>query len=77
MRSVHVTGERLGLREVTVDDVDALHAVYGDPAATHHLPFDPRTREEVAEIVAEAITAAAATLAACTCWPSPTARRAR
>ncbi|GAA2646044.1 MULTISPECIES: GNAT family N-acetyltransferase [Nonomuraea] len=61
MRSVHVTGERLGLREVTVDDVDALHAVYGDPAATHHLPFDPRTREEVAEIVAEAITAAAAT----------------
>ncbi|MEU7893822.1 GNAT family protein [Nonomuraea sp. NPDC049152] len=58
MRSVHVTGKRLGLREVTDEDVDALHAVYGDPAATQHLPFDPRTRAEVVEIVDEAVAAA-------------------
>ncbi|GGS69683.1 N-acetyltransferase [Planobispora rosea] len=61
MRPVEISGKRLGLREVTVDDIDALHAVYGDPAATEHLPFDPRTREEVEQIVAEAAEAAAAT----------------
>ncbi|GAA3147755.1 GNAT family protein [Planomonospora alba] len=58
MRPVEISGKRLRLREVTPADVDALHAVYGDPAATEHLPFDPRTREEVEEIVAEAIEAA-------------------
>ncbi|GAA3104534.1 GNAT family N-acetyltransferase [Streptosporangium carneum] len=58
MRHVEITGKRLRLREVTVDDVDALHAVYGDPTATEHLPFDPRTREEVEGIVAEALRAA-------------------
>ncbi|MEU1732000.1 GNAT family protein [Streptosporangium sp. NPDC020145] len=58
MRHVDIPGRRLRLREVTVDDVDALHAVYGDPTATEHLPFDPRTREEVEEIVAEAMRAA-------------------
>lgn len=60
MRCVHVTGPRLSLRDVSPDDVDALHAVYGDPAATEHLPFNPRTREEVALIVDEAIAAAKA-----------------
>ncbi|MEV7012652.1 GNAT family protein [Streptosporangium sp. NPDC051022] len=58
MRHVEISGTRLRLREVTVDDVDALHAVYGDSTATEHLPFDPRTREEVEGIVAEAIRAA-------------------
>jgi RimJ/RimL family protein N-acetyltransferase len=58
MRPVEISGKRLGLREVTLADVDALHAVYGDPATTEHLPFDPRTREEVEEIVAEAIESA-------------------
>ncbi|MDP9841669.1 GNAT family N-acetyltransferase [Streptosporangium lutulentum] len=60
MRHVEISGKRLRLREVTVDDVDALHAVYGDPTATEHLPFDPRTREEVEEVVAEALRAAEA-----------------
>ncbi|GIH99415.1 GNAT family N-acetyltransferase [Planobispora takensis] len=60
MRDVVFSGKRLGLREVTIADADALHAVYGDPAATEHLPFDPRTREEVVDIVAEAIAAAGA-----------------
>ncbi|MBG0831156.1 GNAT family N-acetyltransferase [Planomonospora sp. ID67723] len=60
MRPVEISGKRLGLREVTTADVDALHAVYGDPTATEHLPFDPRTREEVEEIVTEALEAAGA-----------------
>ncbi|MEV0586448.1 GNAT family protein [Nonomuraea sp. NPDC050310] len=58
MRCVQVTGPRLGLREVTPADVDALHAVYGDPAATEHLPFNPRSRDEVAGMVDEALGAA-------------------
>ncbi|MFF5207250.1 GNAT family N-acetyltransferase [Streptosporangium sp. NPDC000396] len=57
MRHVDISGKRLRLREVTTADVNALHAVYGDPAATEHLPFDPRTREEVQEIVADALKA--------------------
>ncbi|GAA4224569.1 RimJ/RimL family protein N-acetyltransferase [Streptosporangium album] len=60
MRHVEISGKRLRLREVTVADVDALHAVYGDPTATEHLPFDPRTREEVEELVAQALEAAQA-----------------
>ncbi|MFC4056834.1 GNAT family N-acetyltransferase [Planomonospora corallina] len=58
MRPVEISGKGLGLREVTLADVDALHAVYGDPAATEHLPFDPRTRAEVEQLVTEAIEAA-------------------
>ncbi|MEU8201111.1 GNAT family protein [Streptosporangium sp. NPDC049046] len=58
MRHVEISGKRLRLREITIDDVDALHAVYGDPTATEHLPFDPRTREEVEETIIEAIKAA-------------------
>ncbi|SDI16213.1 Protein N-acetyltransferase, RimJ/RimL family [Sinosporangium album] len=60
MHSVHYSGVRLRLREVTPDDVDALLAIYGDPAATQHLPFNPRTRDEVEEIIAKAVEAAAA-----------------
>lgn len=60
MRCVQVAGDRLSLREVTPDDVDALHAIYGDPAATEHLPFTPRTRAKVAAIVEEALAAARA-----------------
>lgn len=59
MRGYEITGKGLGLREVRTEDVDALLAIYGDPAATEHLPFEPRTREEVEEIVAEALAAAA------------------
>ncbi|KAA6215002.1 N-acetyltransferase [Streptomyces albofaciens JCM 4342] len=51
---------RLALRELTIDDVDAVHAIYGDPAATEHLSFTPRTREEVGGIVARGIAAATA-----------------
>ncbi|MFB4275573.1 MULTISPECIES: GNAT family N-acetyltransferase [unclassified Nonomuraea] len=60
MRRVVCKGERLGLREVTEADVPALHAVYGDPATTQHLPFAPRSPQEVAVLVDRALEAAAA-----------------
>ncbi|WP_214324309.1 GNAT family N-acetyltransferase [Nonomuraea sediminis] len=60
MRSVHVNGSRLGLRDVTEADVAALHAVYGDPAVTEHMPFAPRTLDEVDRIIRDAMEAARA-----------------
>lgn len=60
MRRVVVKGERIGLRDVTEADVAALHAVYGDPAVTHHMPFSPRSVHEVAALVDQAVHAAAA-----------------
>ncbi|MEV1175854.1 GNAT family protein [Nonomuraea sp. NPDC049784] len=60
MRRVVYNGERLGLREVTEADVPPLHAVYGDHAATQHMPFGPRTQPEVARLVDQAMEAATA-----------------
>jgi [ribosomal protein S5]-alanine N-acetyltransferase len=42
---------RLTLREFTGTDLGALHTVYGDPATTQHLSFEPRSREQVAAIL--------------------------
>jgi ribosomal-protein-alanine N-acetyltransferase len=39
--------QRLTLRELTVDDIDALFEVLGDPVAMEHYPA-PKTRSEVA-----------------------------
>ncbi|MDA0638548.1 GNAT family protein [Nonomuraea sp. MCN248] len=47
------------LREVVEADIAPLHAIYGDPAATQHMPFAPRTLEQVADMVREARAAAA------------------
>ncbi|MGR8010644.1 GNAT family N-acetyltransferase [Streptomyces hypolithicus] len=52
---------RLAIRELTVDDEDAVHAVYGSSEATEHLSFEPRTREQVAGIVTRSIASAGAT----------------
>ncbi|MEV4111318.1 GNAT family protein [Nonomuraea sp. NPDC049695] len=60
MRRVVYNGERLGLREVTEADVPALHALYGDAAATQHMPFGPRSLAEVARLVEQAMEAATA-----------------
>lgn len=60
MRRVVCEGERVCLREVTEADVAALHGVYGDPAATQHMPFGPLALQEVAGLVDEAVKAAAA-----------------
>ncbi|TXK39889.1 GNAT family N-acetyltransferase [Nonomuraea sp. C10] len=59
MCEVVCKGERLWLREVTESDAAPLHAIYGDPAATQHMPFPPRTVGQVAEVVREAVAAAA------------------
>ncbi|MGW2415433.1 GNAT family N-acetyltransferase [Streptomyces tubercidicus] len=55
MHPVDIAGPRLQLRELTSDDVDAVHAIYGDAEATRHLSFEPRTHEQVGEIVARSI----------------------
>ncbi|MFG1707752.1 GNAT family N-acetyltransferase [Nonomuraea sp. M3C6] len=60
MRRVVCEGERLGLRDVTEADVGALHAIYGDPAATQHMPFAPRSLPEVVDLVDQAMEAASA-----------------
>ncbi|MEU4575091.1 GNAT family protein [Nonomuraea sp. ATR24] len=60
MRRVVCKGGRLWLGEVTEADVAALHAVYGDPGATQHMPFAPLSLPQVAGLVDEAVRAAAA-----------------
>ncbi|MFE2726058.1 GNAT family N-acetyltransferase [Kitasatospora sp. NPDC059327] len=51
MVPVRLTGPRLAIREFHhgPGDVDALYAVFGDPEATRHLPFEPRDREDCAD----------------------------
>ncbi|TQE15806.1 GNAT family N-acetyltransferase [Streptomyces ipomoeae] len=58
MYPVQRSSRRLGLRELTVDDVDGVFAIYGSQEATEHLSFEPRTREQVHHIVARSIAAA-------------------
>ncbi|WP_371671877.1 GNAT family N-acetyltransferase [Streptomyces sp. NBC_00289] len=58
MYPVQRSSQRLGLRELTVDDVDGVFAIYGNQEATEHLLFEPRTREQVGHIVARSIGAA-------------------
>ncbi|MEV8597315.1 GNAT family protein [Streptomyces sp. NPDC052012] len=51
MYPVKRSSSRLGLRELTAEDVDAVHAIYGSREATEHLSFEPRTHEQVAQII--------------------------
>ena len=46
------------MREFTASDVAGLHQVYGDPEATRHLSFEPRTLGQVDEIVKSAVRSA-------------------
>jgi [ribosomal protein S5]-alanine N-acetyltransferase len=57
---VKLAGITVMLRELTPDDAHALHQVYGDADATAHLSFEPRSLTEVRDIIAAAITDAAA-----------------
>ncbi|MET8677114.1 GNAT family protein [Streptomyces sp. NPDC004647] len=57
MYPVQHSTPRLSLRELTVDDVDGVLAIYGDPEATRYLSFEPRTREQVEALVRGAIAA--------------------
>jgi RimJ/RimL family protein N-acetyltransferase len=58
MYPVERSTPRLRLRELVTQDVDAMFAVYGSPEATEHLSFEPRTRDQVAQFVAEAVASA-------------------
>ncbi|MEU5162190.1 GNAT family N-acetyltransferase [Streptomyces sp. NPDC020875] len=58
MPPVHRTGPRLALRELEPADGDGVFAVYGDPVATRHLSFEPRTRDQAEGIVARSIASA-------------------
>lgn len=60
MFPVTVKGERVTLREFTDadGDIDAVLAVYGDPAVTEHLSFEPRNRDQVAATITAVTTAA-------------------
>lgn len=58
MYPVRVESERLRLRELNGADVDAVLRIYGDPVATRHLSFEPRSRTQVESIVRRAEQAA-------------------
>jgi RimJ/RimL family protein N-acetyltransferase len=60
MYPVKHSSPRLELRELAIEDVDAVFAIYGSPEATEHLSFEPRTREQVSQIVARSIASATA-----------------
>jgi RimJ/RimL family protein N-acetyltransferase len=49
--------ERLLLRTMTVEDIDDIHAYQSLPEVTRYLPFEPRSRDEVAEKIAKYSTA--------------------
>ncbi|MEU3220294.1 GNAT family protein [Streptomyces sp. NPDC006971] len=56
--TVHLAGPGLALREIEPGDTADLLAVYGDPEATRHLSFEPRTVEQVQAIVDRSIASA-------------------
>lgn len=60
MYPVQVSSDRLVLRELREDDAAPMHRVYGDPEATRHLSFEPRTLDQVTEIISAGLTAAVA-----------------
>ncbi|GAA3853749.1 GNAT family N-acetyltransferase [Streptomyces sedi] len=60
MYPIDLSTDRLSLRELTTDDVDAVHALYGNAEATRHLSFEPRTRDQVGGIVARSMVSAVA-----------------
>ncbi|WP_330310473.1 GNAT family N-acetyltransferase [Streptomyces sp. NBC_00523] len=61
MYPISRSAPRVGLREIADADVDAILAVYGSAAATEHMSFTPRTREQVEEIVSGFVASAAQT----------------
>ncbi|MET8270733.1 GNAT family protein [Streptomyces sp. NPDC005096] len=60
MYPIKRSSPRLDLRELALEDVDAVLAIYGSLEATEHLSFEPRTRDQVGEIVVRSIASATA-----------------
>lgn len=52
MYPVHLEGERIYLREVSMSDTDALQRVVGDPTVCETLIFEPKTLDETREYLA-------------------------
>ena len=50
-----ITTERLTLRPLTLDDVDAVHAYQSHEEVCRYVPFEPRTREVVADRIANVL----------------------
>ncbi|MGW2169222.1 GNAT family N-acetyltransferase [Streptomyces sp. NPDC001705] len=60
MYPVNRSSARLDLRELALGDEDEVLAIYGSAEATEHLSFEPRTPEQVAQIVARSMASATA-----------------
>ncbi|WP_055534661.1 GNAT family N-acetyltransferase [Streptomyces graminilatus] len=60
MCPVERSSQRLRLRELTIDDVEGVFALYGNEEVTEHLSFEPRTRDQVGQIVARSVASASA-----------------
>ena len=45
--------ERILLRTITTDDVDAIHAYQSDPEVCRYMLYEPRTKQEVAAKIAQ------------------------
>ena len=58
MHPINRSSARLNVRELALDDVDVMLAIYGSPEATEHLSFEPRSRDQVGQMVARSIAAA-------------------
>ncbi|MGK5543181.1 GNAT family N-acetyltransferase [Streptomyces sp. URMC 127] len=61
MYPVSRQSQNLELRELALDDVDAVLAIYGSPEVTEHMSFEPRSREDVERILAWSVASATAT----------------
>lgn len=57
---IHLSGQRIHLREFTLSDVDDALAIVGDDRVTRSLSFDTRDRPATHAMLASAIAAAAA-----------------
>lgn len=51
MHPVTLQGQHTTLREFVSEDLDAVHAIIGDPRVTASLSFDPRDRESAAAML--------------------------
>jgi ribosomal-protein-alanine N-acetyltransferase len=56
--SVELIGERVVVREFTMNDVDAMHAYLSDDEVFRYVSWEPPTLDETAEFVREAMEAA-------------------
>jgi RimJ/RimL family protein N-acetyltransferase len=58
MYPVARSSQRLCLRELALDDLEGIFAVYGNNVATEHLSFEPRTHEQVGQIITRSMGSA-------------------